>query len=564
MRGPVHVIDSSSDAPALEHYIFKKTNSKGPYLRMCKTALEAIRGSAAASSGWGFNLDDWIAVLRAPKEKKLQSQSLDRLIRIATVSYTPAPGDVQPGTTVGGAAAGGGARAGTEPAPSEDVLAIGVAGMNQYTLVDNPVRLRLALEALEGAVSVAVDLEGVNLGGSQEDGGYITTIQLCKEARGLVYIIDLLSLGDEAAFTGPYSMRDFLQDPAVEKLFWDCRTDLRALRSNHGVEVRNIVDLQLVQVACLSASGADVVRVQGLGRAIDKSLKHQLTHEERTRIEDTKELSHRLFAPNLGGSFDILAVRPLLPVLIEYCTDVRYFHMLKITFAVPRGMFTCGVEVEFPHELSAAIAKRVESSASMMYRPDDRDANTLADPELVAAVAKKRDEAKTAGLGARKTKIDGKAKSSSSSSSGGSGCSGGGGGVPATVAAASAKNGSKTEMAKREEMKSVLAKHVVQQLKPYFKKEGIIQDIQSFKKVAREITKTVMDGIDKRRAGSNSAASNAAGGGGSGGGGGSSNSRRAGQLPRWSCSSRTPSELKNAAVAAVRIKMCDKDPLGII
>eukprot|EP00729_Bicosta_minor_P002807 gene2807-722_t len=399
MRGPVHVIDSSSDAPALEHYIFKKTNSKGPYLRMCKTALEAIRGSAAASSGWGFNLDDWIAVLRAPKEKKLQSQSLDRLIRIATVSYTPAPGDVQPGTTVGGAAAGGGARGGTEPAPSEDVLAIGVAGMNQYTLVDNPVRLRLALEALEGAVSVAVDLEGVNLGGSQEDGGYITTIQLCKEARGLVYIIDLLSLGDEAAFTGPYSMRDFLQDPAVEKLFWDCRTDLRALRSNHGVEVRNIVDLQLVQVACLSASGADVVRVQGLGRAIDKSLKHQLTHEERTRIEDTKELSHRLFAPNLGGSFDILAVRPLLPVLIEYCTDVRYFHMLKITFAVPRGMFTCGVEVEFPHELSAAIAKRVESSASMMYRPDDRDANTLADPELVAAVAKKRDEAKTAGLG---------------------------------------------------------------------------------------------------------------------------------------------------------------------
>lgn len=55
---------------------------------------------------------------------------------------------------------------------------------------------------MEGAGAVAVDLEGVNLGGSKEAGGYITTIQLCRKCRGLVYIIDLLSLGNEAAFTG--------------------------------------------------------------------------------------------------------------------------------------------------------------------------------------------------------------------------------------------------------------------------------------------------------------------------------------------------------------------------
>ena len=227
--GPAHLTATNSDAPALEHFIFKRTLAKGPYVKMCNVALDAIR-AAAASSGWGFSLDDWIAVLRAPKEKKLPAKSLDRLIRIATVSYKPAPGDAQPaaaeaaatGKATGGAAAAaaaiptagpassGGSRAGggssdghgNAIAPASDVLLVGVAGGNQYTVVDNPVRLRLALDAMEGAGAVAVDLEGVNLGGSKEAGGYITTIQLCRECRGLVYIIDLLSLGNEAAFTG--------------------------------------------------------------------------------------------------------------------------------------------------------------------------------------------------------------------------------------------------------------------------------------------------------------------------------------------------------------------------
>ena len=388
-----------------------------------------------------------------------------------------------------------------------------------------------------------------------------------------------------------------------------------------------MVDLQLLHVACKAASGAKVERVSGLGTAINRSLKQQLTPEERTRIEEIKELSHRLFAPNLGGSFEVLAIRPMLPVLAEYCTDVRYFHALRTIFAVPRGLLKRGVEVEFEVELRAAVARRVAGAASMGYRPDDRDANTRADPDLVAAVVKRRNEARTAGVAPRTAKVGGGGSGIGSGEHvAGVGGGGGGakkhssgmrraeGGASAGNAAAATTSSdsaigttvntelgtdkvnelrtkrlarahaiageSKTEVEKREELKSMLAKHVVVALKPYLKKR-VIKNADEFKKFAREITKTVMNGIDEHRGGKYAAGVRAGngkdgaaadgGGGGGGGGGGAGDTAdpskpksksKSKMLPRWSFKSRTPAELEAAALAAVRIRMCDLDPLN--
>lgn len=387
-------------------------------------------------------------------------------------------------------------------------------------------------------------------------------MQLCKEPRGIVYIVDIVALG-AAAFSGPYSLRDLLEDPTVPKLFWDCRTDGRALHLHYDLTLAGVVDLQLLHVAALAASGAQVVRVQGLGRAIDKALKLELTHDERKRIEDTKDLSHRLFAPNRGGTFDIWKHRPFLPVLLEYMTDVRYFHMLRKVFAVPRGLLKSGVEVEFANELQAAVTRRVEGSTSMMYRPDDRDANTLADPGLVDAVVSRRNGARAVGIGTAEplhpgggaAKLVQKVPAAIKSCNQVAAAAARGG-----FAATSSRDGTvkdrspNSDIQMREELKATVAKHVVAALKPHFKR-GLLKSTEEFRTVAREITKTVMDGIDKYRGGKYASDR----GGGGGGGGGKIDKKRA-VVPGWNA--RTPAELEAAAFAAVRIKMCDRDPLA--
>jgi hypothetical protein len=224
---------------------------------LCKQVVQAIQVDPIT-----FSLTAWIEVINTPRDTRPPPPNIEKIIRIATTDYKPLAGDTA------GAASGGG----TRNDDADQVLIEACAGGNVHTVVDNPVRLRLAFEALEGAEAVAVDLEGVNLGDAIS--GIITSVQLCQSARGVVYIFDLLALG-ACAFQGPYSLRELLQDPNIPKLFWDCRTDGRALFQVHGVKLEGVVDLQLLQVACFAATGVEaqhVQRVQGLGRAIDKAL----------------------------------------------------------------------------------------------------------------------------------------------------------------------------------------------------------------------------------------------------------------------------------------------------
>jgi hypothetical protein len=216
-----------------------------------------------------FSLPAWIALNAAPRDTRPPPPSIEKIIRIATAGYK----QQEVGSGSGSAGVAGAADAAGANIDDADVLVTRSAGGNLYALVDNPVRLRLALEALteDGGVgeAVAVDLEGVNLGDIVD--GIITSVQLCRNGRGTVYIVDLLALG-KGAFVGPYSLRDLLEDADTPKLFWDCRTDGRALHHLHGIKMQGVVDLQLLQIACFAASGREVLRVQGLGRAIAKSL----------------------------------------------------------------------------------------------------------------------------------------------------------------------------------------------------------------------------------------------------------------------------------------------------
>jgi len=87
--------------------------------------------------------------------------------------------------------------------------------------------------------TLAVDLEGVNLGRH----GTITIITVAT--RDVVFLFDLLKLGAGAFERG---LKSLLEDPAAEKLMFDCRHDADALWHLYGVFLDGVLDLQLMDI----------------------------------------------------------------------------------------------------------------------------------------------------------------------------------------------------------------------------------------------------------------------------------------------------------------------------
>jgi hypothetical protein len=231
-------------------------------------------------------------------------------------------------------------------------------------------------------------------------------------------------------------------------------------------------------------------------------------------------LAHRIFAPDKGGTFEIWKHRPFLPVLVEYMTDVRYFHLLRDTYAVPRGLFWHGVEAEFAAALGAAVHRRIEAAICADYTPNDRDANTLADPILVAAIKARKDDTSTIGIGpnggrggggvgagSKDGRNDGRkadrrkqshttATTALPSSTGNDTDIRSNTSKPHTTSSTFVRpqrTGSSAagRTKSTQEIKAIVAAHIITALKPYLK-NGTIANSVVFKTIARELTSSVV------------------------------------------------------------------------
>mmetsp|Transcript_23899 Transcript_23899/g.65115 ORF Transcript_23899/g.65115 Transcript_23899/m.65115 type:complete len:371 (-) Transcript_23899:15-1127(-) len=181
---------------------------------------------------------------------------------------------------------------------------------------------RAAVDSLLEEESVAIDIEGVELG---RHPGKVCIIQAVGLKSPLVYLFDVAALGADAFDAG--GLQQLFGSSGVLKVFWDVRSDTDALLHNHGCEVKGAYDLQVLfqlkfwpQVPFLS----------GLKKAIGEFAKTKIPASELARVERIKEAGIRLFAPELGGSYSVWEERPLKPELVTYCAaDVKYLLQMK-------------------------------------------------------------------------------------------------------------------------------------------------------------------------------------------------------------------------------------------
>ncbi|KAK6339254.1 hypothetical protein TWF718_008676 [Orbilia javanica] len=183
--------------------------------------------------------------------------------------------------------------------------------------------------------SIFIDLEGVNL---CRDGS-ISILQLFISTIPHIYIIDIHTLGN-LAFTTPsatdesVTLKSILEDPGVPVVFYDIRSDNDALYHHFNIQISNVVDLQLYELATRSGPGFRNNRryLNGLSRAILENA--NLSLAEASRMDRVKQIGVGLFAPEKGGSYEVFNRRPLPAELLEYCVqDVQYLPVLLRFFS---------------------------------------------------------------------------------------------------------------------------------------------------------------------------------------------------------------------------------------
>ena len=112
-------------------------------------------------------------------------------------------------------------------------------------------------------------------------------------------------------------------------MFFDVRNDSDALFSHFGVDLKGIIDLQLIEFATRPNGGRFL---KGLAKCISEE--NSLSFAERRQWTSVKEAGQKLFAPEKGGSYSVFDKRPLPIALQEYCAqDVMVLPKLLTTYA---------------------------------------------------------------------------------------------------------------------------------------------------------------------------------------------------------------------------------------
>lgn len=228
-------------------------------------------------------------------------------------------------------------------------------------IIDNVSKLQLMLSQIpvndkdENQV-LFLDLEGINLGRS----GTIAIMQLMIPKSSIVCLIDVFTLGSatfETSTEDGVNLKKILESGTIFKVFFDVRNDSDALHAHFGIKLAGVIDLQLIEFATRSHGGRFL---SGLAKCISMDLPYD---SKRSAI---KEKGRRLFAPEVGGRYEVFEQRPMSEDIVKYCEqDVLLMPQLLSRYS-PK--LVTGVAAQ----LQAITDERVRWSQSVSYNGKGR------------------------------------------------------------------------------------------------------------------------------------------------------------------------------------------------
>lgn len=238
------------------------------------------------------------------------------------------------------------------------------AEVSSATIVDTPSEIASMLSILESlecsSRPIYVDLEGVNLSRH----GTISLVQVYVPSCKQTFLIDVHTLGEQAfdiANPRNLTFRSVLESSCIKKYFFDVRNDADALFSLFGIQLTCVVDVQLLELA--SRRGPKHV-LCGLAACVEQE--QISTGLPTDKWQQNKREGIRMFDPKLGGSYDVLNLRPLLHALIEYCVgDVQCLPELS---AIYQGRLS----KEWSRKVLIESEVRLTESRSTSYQPKNK------------------------------------------------------------------------------------------------------------------------------------------------------------------------------------------------
>ncbi|KAL4963976.1 uncharacterized protein BDV14DRAFT_201234 [Aspergillus stella-maris] len=209
------------------------------------------------------------------------------------------------------------------------------------------------------------DLEGVNLSRH----GSISILQIYHLPLKQVYLVDVHKMGKTAfnipgAVKSGSTLKSILEDHSIQKVFFDVRNDSDALYAHFNIHLAGIQDIQLHEFVTRPGRGGRFV--SGLAKCIDYDA--GLSFTERTKGAAIKDKGKRLFAPELGGSYEVFNVRPMHDDIVRYCAqDVRVLPRLWATY--DRRV----IDASLMRKVEDAVSERIDVCFEIGYTGKGRD-----------------------------------------------------------------------------------------------------------------------------------------------------------------------------------------------
>ena len=152
---------------------------------------------------------------------------------------------------------------------------------------------------LKRAKVIAYDCEGVRLSRT----GKITLLQIAIPKK--IFLIDVMTIGGKEVFIDG-GLKDIIESEEILKLAYDVRMDSEALFHQHDVVLKNVLDLQLLDIAIRRAAGGIVEHLPSLSKTVSR----RLTNAEILVCEDLKKRVKNMYTSVEDG--DLWARRPLI------------------------------------------------------------------------------------------------------------------------------------------------------------------------------------------------------------------------------------------------------------
>ena len=171
---------------------------------------------------------------------------------------------------------------------------------------------------------IAYDCEGVRLSRT----GKITLLQIAIPEK--IFLIDVMTAGGKEIFIEG-GLKEIIQSEEILKLTYDVRMDSDALFHQHDVLLKNVLDLQLLDIAIRRAAGTLVEYLPSLSKTVNR----RLTNAEILVCEDLKKRVKNMYTSIEDG--DLWARRPLTDDARRYAA-LDAWVLMKLNHAMrPNG-----------------------------------------------------------------------------------------------------------------------------------------------------------------------------------------------------------------------------------